>query len=226
MGKNVEGKTFIIEDEEVVAQKGAEIFNNYLYNIATGYYSHAEGDSTKASGWCSHAEGMKTKATTTNDDVSTTTIKAKGYYTHAEGYGTVAYGAVSHAEGNGTKASGTNSHSEGKSTVASGNCSHSEGYCTVASGENQHVQGKFNIDDIDADGNPLNTYAHIVGNGVDSNRRSNAHTLDWDGNAWFAGDIYVGSTSGTNRDEGSKKLATIPTDEEMVIARDTKALVE
>jgi hypothetical protein len=38
--------------------------------------------------------------------------------------------------------------------------------------------------------------------------RSNAHTLDWDGNAWFAGDVYVGSTSGSNKDEGSKKLAT------------------
>ena len=28
------------------------------------------------------------------------------------------------------------------------------------------------------------------------------------GDAWFAGDVYVGSTSGTNKDEGSKKLAT------------------
>ena len=36
----------------------------------------------------------------------------------------------------------------------------------------------------------------------------NAHTLDWDGNSWFAGDVYVHSTSGTNKDAGSKKLAT------------------
>lgn len=28
------------------------------------------------------------------------------------------------------------------------------------------------------------------------------------GEAWFAGDVYTGSTSGTNKDEGSKKLAT------------------
>jgi hypothetical protein len=50
---------------------------------------------------------------------------------------------------------------------------------------------------------------HIVGNGdVNSDTRSNAHTLDWDGNAWFAGDVYIGSTSGTNKDAGSKKLAT------------------
>jgi hypothetical protein len=53
-----------------------------------------------------------------------------------------------------------------------------------------------------------NKYAHIVGNGTSRAERSNAHTLDWDGNAWYQGDVYVGSTSGKNKDEGSKKLAT------------------
>jgi len=52
------------------------------------------------------------------------------------------------------------------------------------------------------------TYIHVAGNGVHSESRSNAHTLDWEGNAWFAGDVYVDSTSGTNKDNGSKKLAT------------------
>lgn len=51
-------------------------------------------------------------------------------------------------------------------------------------------------------------YVHVVGNGVSEDTRSNAHTLDWSGNAWYSGDVYVGSTSGTNKDEGSKKLAT------------------
>lgn len=46
-----------------------------------------------------------------------------------------------------------------------------------------------------------------MGNGSISNK-SNAHTLDWNGNAWFAGDVYTGSTSGKNKDEGSKILAT------------------
>lgn len=59
----------------------------------------------------------------------------------------------------------------------------------------------------EAEGTSNPKYAHIVGNGSDDNR-SNAHTLDWNGNAWFQGDIYVSSTSGTNRDAGSKKLAT------------------
>jgi uncharacterized coiled-coil protein SlyX len=52
-------------------------------------------------------------------------------------------------------------------------------------------------------------YAHVVGNGISDTERSNAHTLDWYGNAWFAGDVYVKSNSGTNKDEGSVKLATV-----------------
>lgn len=45
------------------------------------------------------------------------------------------------------------------------------------------MQGRYNlIDDND-------TYAHIVGNGTAENARSNAHTLDWDGNAWYAGSL-------------------------------------
>ena len=124
---------------------------------------------------------------------------ASGNYSHAEGGGTTASGTVSHAEGDSTTASGTVSHAEGDNTTASGTTSHAEGWGTTAQGNNQHVQGKFNIADT--------TSAHIVGNGSPS-KRSNAHTLDWSGNAWFAGDVYTGSTSGTNKDDGSKKLAT------------------
>lgn len=154
--------------------------------IASGDRSHAEGMSTRASGYISHAEGMGTKAL--------------GDYSHAEGSQTEASGQNSHAEGIRTIASKSASHAEGDSTIASGNFSHAEGYDTKAQGNNQHVQGKYNIADT--------TSAHIVGNGTKYNARSNAHTLDWQGNAWFAGDVYTGSTSGTNKDDGSKKLAT------------------
>lgn len=121
---------------------------------------------------------------------------------HAQAFGsyTTASGENSHAEGYGTKALGERSHAEGSNTEASGNYSHAEGYYTIASGEKQHVQGKNNIADT--------TSAHIVGNGAAEDSKSNAHTLDWSGNAWFAGDVYTGSTSGTNKDDGSKKLAT------------------
>lgn len=128
------------------------------------------------------------------------TGKLLGKYAQAFGDETTASAYCSHAEGWSTIASGNQSHAEGYGTTASNFASHAEGYYTTAQGENQHVQGKNNITDT--------TSAHIVGNGSISNK-SNAHTLDWSGNAWFAGDIYTGSTSGTNKDDGSVKLPIV-----------------
>jgi hypothetical protein len=107
-----------------------------------------------------------------------------------------------HAEGGNTHADGSYSHAEGGNTHADGTYSHAEGLSTIASGYVQHAQGRYNVEYTS------DLYAHIVGNGTSYEARSNAHTLDWSGNAWFAGDVYVGSTSGTNKDEGSKKLVT------------------
>ena len=115
--------------------------------------------------------------------------------------GNEATGAYSHAEGRATNAIGVSAHSEGERTYAYGISSHAEGRGTTVHGNFCHVEGQFNK--LDQSGQ----YAHVVGNGTE-NHLSNAYTLDWDGNAWFAGDVYVGSTSGTNRDNGSKKLAT------------------
>ena len=170
--------------------KYAETFNSPS-NSATGECSHAEGGFTTASGMRSHAEGYKTTAS--------------GDESHAEGMFTIASGHRAHAEGQVTIASGQRAHAEGQVTVADGYSSHAEGEGTIANGHYQHTQGKYNI----ADETNSTVHAHIVGNGTDDNSRSNAHTLDWEGNAWFAGDVYVGSTSGKNKDDGSKKLATI-----------------
>ena len=166
---------------------------------ASGSNSHAEGDSTIASGLASHAEGSG-KALGDYSHAEGASREASGRASHAEGYSTIASGQTSHAEGNQTTASGDYSHAEGDNATASGLVSHAEGSGTTAKGNNQHVQGKFNIADT--------TSAHIVGNGSRYSNRSNAHTIDWNGNAWFAGDVYTGSTSGTNKDDGSKKLAT------------------
>ena len=123
-----------------------------------------------------------------------------GYNSFAVGQWVTASGANTHAEGLGTIASAMGAHAEGYFSKATASYSHAEGYNTIASSDNQHVQGKYNIDDT--------TSAHIVGNGTNTTSRSNAHTLDWSGNAWFAGDVYVGSTSGIDKDDGSVKLAT------------------
>ena len=118
---------------------------------------------------------------------------------HAEGEQTAATNSGAHAEGSLTVASGSGSHAEGMQSAASGAYSHAEGYYTKASSAYQHVQGKYNIEDAGS------VYAHIVGNGRASGAESNAHTIDWDGNGWFAGDVYVG---GTGQDDSSAtKLA-------------------
>lgn len=105
----------------------------------------------------------------------------------------VASGQYSHAEGYDTTASGQYSHAEGESTTASGNYSHAEGLGTIASKDWQHVQGKYNIKD------QVNNYAHIVGRGTSDTNRLNAYTLDWNGNAWFAGNGYFsGTVEGTS----------------------------
>lgn len=142
---------------------------------ATGGDSHAEGDRTAASGDASHAEGSETEAS--------------GNYSHAEGSETKASNYYSHAEGIQTQASGIASHVEGYSSYAKGDYSHAEGYGTIASGDRQHVQGKYNIEDTE------NEYAFIIGNGNSGKDRSNAHTLDWYGNAWFAGNVTVGANN-------------------------------
>ena len=198
--------------------EGSEIFNDYN-NIASGDYSHAEGYETTASGARSHAEGSSTTASKQGAHAEGGGSTASGESSHAEGDVTTASGVASHAEGVNTKATADYSHAEGASTTASGvashaegfqtktqhNYNHAEGYYTIAAGSMQHVQGKYNIADDDSQ------YAHVVGNGESNSKRSNAHTLDWSGNAWYAGDVYVGSTSGKNKDEGSRKLIPSPT---------------
>ena len=168
---------------------------------ASGETSHAEGDATTASGSSSHAEGDATTASGSSSHAEGSGTTALGVCSHAEGSGTIASGRGSHAEGNNNTASGNSSHSEGKYNGASGDYSHAEGYNTTASGKYQHVQGKYNIEDT------ANKYAHIVGNGSSRDNKSNAHTLDWNGNAWFAGRV-----EGTNLPYvvSSKVLTTVP----------------
>ena len=169
---------------------------------AEGSYSHAEGYGSFAEGESSHAEGGETQANGDYSHAEGEGTEANGRYSHAEGKRTTASGDSAHAEGEKTEASGESAHAEGSDTVASGNYSHAEGSLTTAASDYQHVQGRNNILDEEA------KYIHIVGNGDSGSFQSNAHTLDWAGNAWFAGDVYVSSTSGTNKDEGSKKVAT------------------
>ena len=301
-GKAVAGQEFYVNGIPTIAGEGAEIFNDYEYNIATGMYSHAEGAGSEALEYASHAEGSSTAVSAYSHAEGYLTV-ARGGNSHAEGKITHATGLNSHAEGYITNAREKNSHAEGEASVAGGQGSHAEGtypdyfyvnvsgpiegstygptyelhggyqqdkykhiFCagtffgpsvgdgtpvrcksvtvtdgiithltfeetisygklenelvsvytgskalgvgshaegllTIAASDYQHTQGKFNIADDEG------KYAHIVGNGSKYNETSNAHTLDWEGNAWFAGDIKVGGTG--QDDPNAKILATV-----------------
>lgn len=169
--------------------------------IASGANAHAEGKLTRAYGDMSHGEGFQSWA--------------EGKCSHAEGIASRATGEGAHAEGTTTVASGLNSHAEGSFTKAAGDYSHAEGAGCQAKGKAQHVQGRYNVVDND------NKFAVIIGNGYgrefpelkppkdpDSDLdmtppvgHSNAYALDWDGNVYLKGGVYVNcnadSTGGT-----------------------------
>ena len=128
--------------------------------IACGPDSYAEGSSTTAINFASHAEGYGTKAT--------------GSYSHAEGFRSIAW-EVAHAEGNETEASAQYSHSQNLGTKA------------VA--RSQTTIGEYNIVDTEGSRYVRGDYAFIIGNGTSDNARSNAFTVDWDGNIEASGTI-------------------------------------
>lgn len=126
---------------------------------------------------------------------------------HLEGHDCLAPGIDAHAEGYGTVASGMYSHAEGANTEAFGAHSHAEGFNTVAAGPKQHVEGSYNV--VDTTGK----FAHIVGNGTDESNRSNAYTLDWKGNAMFAGFVAGKSFVIPSSTAGSTKVFKITVDD-------------
>ena len=183
-------------------------------NIASGKYSHAEGEQTEATTEAAHAEGYKTYANGNYSHAEGKSTEAIGQGSHTEGYNenysasVSARGVGSHIEGYASTLTavyaqssgihiegytsnsvtrwgyGKGAHIEGWNTLTNTgtDAAHVEGYYTIADAAYHHIEGKYNLQDGDA------MYQHIAGNGTSSNR-SNSHTLDWQGNAVFAGTV-------------------------------------
>jgi len=231
IGKSLGGETITLDDTDYTASNTAEIFGDYDTNIAIGDWSIAEGSNTVAKGRASHAEGAFSQALQDGTHVEGYQTKATGYWSHAEGEMTIvssyashaegsyttmpdgttrystAAGYASHTEGGGCHTNGVASHAEGIGTTANGRCAHTEGTYTIASGKAQHVEGLANIEDTE------DKYIHIAGNGVDPSNRSNAYTLDWDGNGWFAGSVEATAIILRSSTEGSAKTFKITVDD-------------
>jgi hypothetical protein len=148
--------------------RNCEVFNDYKNNVASAYYSHAEGYMTTANAPYSHAEGSNTVASNPS--------------CHAEGTGCVASGQSSHAEGENCRATGSYSHAEGHNTVASGISAHASGWGTMA-GDETFAIGRWN---------KTSKGLFVVGNGHDSYygaSRSDALVLDGNGDLCIAGKL-------------------------------------
>lgn len=171
----------------------------YKSKINFAKHGTAEGEGTAAIGTDSHVEGQYSLASYVAAHAEGYRATASGAYSHAEGGQTVASATASHAEGQVTTASGSYSHAEGYHTKASKSHTHAEGYYTNADGNYQHVQGRYNIVDSSS------VYADIVGNGTSDSARSNAYTLDWSGNGWYAGKVTVGSGPVNDMDLATKQ---------------------
>lgn len=102
-------------------------------------------------------------------------------------------GGIADASGKYAVAIGENAATSALNAVAIG-------YGVKAASAKQVAMGRYNI--VDA----VKKYLFILGNGTAGSARSNAFAVTPTGDGWFAGDVYVGSTSGKDKDEGSVKL--------------------
>lgn len=211
------------------AASGSDAHAEGIYTVASGYGAHAEGDNTQAGGSGSHAEGYGSNASGdyTHTEGDHTVANRRGM--HAEGkynlYDSAKYVDVvglgnrynwsdMYAASEYTFDADTGYYTlvnaEPKSEVViglyyvsstmytSGTINRLEKPISLISGNNYTTEKHLGTLGTDVQGK----YVHVVGNGV-SSARSNAYTLDWDGNGWFAGDVFVG---GASQDEGVKLL--------------------
>lgn len=167
-------------DEKFLSTTNSFIKNGKTIGSLRGLHAREESEDYTL-GTDAVALGINTAASGDGAFACGAAAEAKGYCAVAIGDNIAATGNYSAVFGSSNTASETSAFAQGNGCVARGIMSHAEGSGTIAAGYAQHVQGKHNIGYSD--------YAHIVGNGEDDSHRSNAHTLDWDGNAWYAGTV-------------------------------------
>ena len=181
------------------------------YTKATGIRSLSLGWNTFATGVNSVAIGYNSTGSYKPDEAmgKTCGIFAKGLGSFAGGCsgledsnakiestegGAFAFGYLSAPNNVGgsiiAKGKGSFAHGwAGYESVAAGNGSHTEGCGNTAMGFCAHAEGAYSINDSSVSAESKGVYIHKVGNGVSFMNRSNAYTLDWQGNGTFAGTV-------------------------------------
>lgn len=185
---------------------------------ATADYSHAEGNMTQATAEASHAEGFGAAANGVRSHAEGSMTVASGHASHAEGNST-ARGEYSHAECKGV-AYGNCSSATGILTTIYSDYGHAGGAYNIEDATTKgfwRAGTHYDVGDVvykeepeyallqcitentDAEFNASNWQAaeiknalEVIGNGTSASARSNARKLDWNGNEYLAGNVYVG----------------------------------
>lgn len=217
-GEKCEGKTFSIPTgetdadgnaiyEEKTAGIGTERFNVYEdasfeWNGVTrtftpckpiGKFISARGTGNISKGLLEDVCGADNK--TGERDIGTRQSGcanyAESYFGSQDGCGGTLTGKYGRTSGAYNIARGYACEARGRYTIADG--SHGN-----ASGRPQETFGQFNIPD------DTQKYMAIGGNGTDNEHRSNAYMLDYDGNAYFSGNVKIGGTPSDDNDAATK----------------------
>ena len=217
-GEKCEGKTFSIPTgetdadgnaiyEEKTAGIGTERFNVYEdasfeWNGVTrtftpskpiGKFISARGTGNISRGLLEDVCGADNK--TGEKDIGT---RQSGCANYAESY----FGSQ---DGCGGTLTGKYGRTSGAYNIARGYACEARGRYTIADGSHGNVSGKpqetfgqFNIPD------DTQKYMAIGGNGTDNEHRSNAYMLDYDGNAYYSGNVKIGGTPMDDNDAATK----------------------
>lgn len=149
------------------------------------------------------------------EDVRANAEAINGSYQDGEaatmfGAKSVVFGSRSVAMGNQNLVTGRDSAAMNSNNEVYGNYSHAEGRGNQCWGNAQSVSGKYNDPLIEEGVGDNNPYLEIVGNGTSSSARSNARTLDKNGNERLAGNLTVGGmvnrTDMSNEDDACIRI--------------------
>ena len=179
---------------------GGNAFTYQRAGIAIGFHNQIKGDSAKAFGSANVVSGEYAIALGGGNTVSGSHASTLGYQNTASGQYSLATGWYNTSSENCTTAIGCyNTASAGYAiaggyhSTASGGLAIAIGYEVIAKHLCQTAIGMYNVADPSiATAGDRGNYIEIVGNGTSDNARSNARTLDWNGNESLAGGITLG----------------------------------
>lgn len=196
----IKSADFIPYDKNEFFTENGQLKSNSLRRSSKGGYllgstvdfnkQIGNGTLASTSGWCSASFSIVWGNQVTNNSCDYSILVGDQNYGYS-GSRSAAFGSVNGIRGNRQFITGYfnnwSSYSSAENICCMGEGLGGIGKCSLA-------QGKYNISEVSE--NSVGTYAHIVGNGTSDSARSNAYTLDWQGNGTFAG--TVSSSSGAD----------------------------